>query len=92
MRTHPAHHQIRGQIENNIAHIEQRQSRGYLFRRNVKYRSEIVAFVDIHGLRESDVGSDGAAHEVKDPKGGENAAVEFAIISLSVAFNFDVRD
>jgi hypothetical protein len=51
-----------------------------------------VAFVDVHGLRESDVGSDCGAHEVEDPKGGEDAAVEFTVISLSVAFNFDVRD
>jgi hypothetical protein len=92
MRTHPAHDQIRRQIENNIAHIKQRQPRGYLFRRNVQHRSKIVAFVDVHGLRESDVGADGAAHEVEDPKGGEDAAVEFAIISLLVALDFDVRD
>jgi hypothetical protein len=92
MRTHPAHDQIRRQIENNIAHIKQRQPRGYLFRRNVQHRSKIVAFADVHGLRESDVGSDCGAHEVEDPKRGEDAAVKFTVISLSVAFNFDVRD
>jgi hypothetical protein len=37
-----------------------------------------VAFLDIHSLRQSDVGADGRAHEVEDPEGGEDAPVEFA--------------
>jgi hypothetical protein len=81
MRTDPRHYEIRWQIKNHIAHIKQREARRDLFRRDMQHGAEIVALVDVHGLREPDVGADGGTHEVEDPEGGEDAAVEFAISS-----------
>ena len=78
MRTDPRHDEIRGQVEQDVANIEQRQTSGYLLRGQAELRGEVVAFLDIHSLRQSDVGADGRAHEVEDPEGGEDAPVEFA--------------
>lgn len=38
----------------------------------------------IHGLGDADVGTDGGAEEVKDPEGGDDSKVEFAVVLLAV--------
>ena len=78
MRTDSRHDEIRGQVEQDVANIEQRQTSGYLLRSQAELRGEVVAFLDIHSLCQSDIGADGRAHEVKDPESGEDATIEFA--------------
>ena len=78
MRTDPRHDEIRGQVEQDVANIEQRQTSGYLLRGQAELRGEVVAFLDIHSLCQSDIGADGRAHEVKDPESGEDATIKFA--------------
>ena len=78
MRTHPRHNEVRRQVEQDVANIEQRQTSRNLLGGQAELRGEVVAFLDIHSLRQSDVGADGRAHEVEDPEGGEDAPVEFA--------------
>lgn len=78
MRADPRHDQIRRQVEKHIAHVEQCQTGRYLFGGEVELRCEIVALLDVHGLREADVGSDGRAHEIQNPERGQDSAVEFA--------------
>lgn len=41
-----------------------------------------MALLDVHGLRQADIRADGRAHEVEDPEGGKNAAVEFAVFAV----------
>lgn len=79
MRADPGHDKIRREIENNIAHVKKCKTGRHLLRRDVEYRAQIVALVDVHRLSKANVRSDGRAHEVEDPKCGKDTSVEFAI-------------
>jgi hypothetical protein len=59
VRADPRHDEIRRQIKDDIADVEQRQTGRHLLRRYVQYRTKIVLFVEIHRLRKTDIGSNG---------------------------------
>ena len=79
MRADSGHDKIRRQIENNIAHVEKCKTGRHLLGRDVEYRAQIVALVDVHRLSKANVRSDGRAHEVENPEGGKDTSIEFAV-------------
>lgn len=68
MRAELRHDQIRGEIKNDIANVEQRQASRDLFGGQVHLRCKVMADVAVHRLGETDIGTDGGAEEIEDPE------------------------
>jgi hypothetical protein len=90
MRADPRHDEVRWQVKDNIADVEQRQTSRHLLRRDIKDRPKVVLLVQIHRLRKANVGSNCRAHEVQDPEGWQYPSVELAV-SVSISAHWDVN-
>lgn len=55
MRTEPGHDQVGWEVEDNIAHVEQRETSRYLLRVDVQDGAQIVAGRAVHRLGETHV-------------------------------------
>jgi hypothetical protein len=78
VRAGPRHDQIGRQIEQHVTNIEQRQTSRNLLRCHVELRRKIVALLQVHRLRKSNIGPDCRAHEVENPEGWQDAAIKLA--------------
>lgn len=79
MRAQSGHYEVGRQVEYDVAHVEQRQTRRDLVWSSVKDGAEIVTGVGIHGLRKTDIGAHCCAKEVEDPECGDDTEVQFSI-------------
>jgi hypothetical protein len=75
-----AHDQVGGEVEDDIGDIEQSESSRSILRSQPKHSHEVMTFILVHGLSNSNVGSDGRTEEVEDPKSCESD--EHIILSI----------
>lgn len=45
----------------------------------IEYGAKVMPGFCVHRLRKADIGADGRAEEVEDPKGGDDAKVNFSV-------------
>lgn len=78
MRLEPGHDQVRRQIKNHIADVEQGQTCGDLLRGDIQHGAQVMPDLCVHRLRQTDIGSHRRAEKVEDPEGWEDPSVEFS--------------
>ena len=66
--TDPGHDQVTWEIKNDIGDVEQRKCLGHIAWGHAEDRDEVVADVLVHGLRDTNVGTNGTTEKVKNPK------------------------
>lgn len=78
MRAESGHHQIRRQVKDHIADVKQGETGRDLMRRQVQHGPEVVAYVHVHRLCQTNIGSDGRAEKVQYPEGRDDSIVQFS--------------
>jgi hypothetical protein len=73
------HGQIGRHFQHDIGDVEEGQTGGDLVRGDVEVSAQVVAGGEVHRLGQADVGSDGAAEEIEQPEGRDDAEVELAV-------------
>ncbi len=68
VRTELGHDEVGGEIEDDIADIEQSQAGRHLLRSDVEDRGQIMVVGLIHCLGKPDVGTNGGAEEIQSPE------------------------
>ena len=68
MGAQPRHDEVRWEVEEHIADVEQCQAGRNLFRGEVEDLGEVVSLGLIHRLGQPHVGADGGADEVEHPE------------------------
>jgi hypothetical protein len=63
-----AHDEIRRQVKDDVGNIEQGQGERCVLCGQAQNSHEVVSDIPVHRLRDTNVRSDGGAHEIEDPE------------------------
>lgn len=81
MRAQTRHDQVGRQIEDDVTHVEQRQTSRDLMRRHFQHGPQIMLRVRVHRLRQTNIRPDGRAEEVEDPERGDDPEIQLSEVS-----------